>query len=63
MTQDVDTQELSDTLEGVIQRRAGWYTSIKCGWDMATFKDAVDTTGYYAFFPREIADTIPLDDS
>ena len=63
MTQDVDTQELSDTLEGVIQRRTSWYTSIKCDWDMATFKDAVDTTGYYAFFPREIADTVPLDDS
>ena len=63
MTQDIDTQELSDTLEEVIQRRNSWYTPIKCGWDMDTFKDAVDTIGYYAFFPREIADTIPLDDS
>ena len=63
MTQDIDTQELSDTLEGIIQRRNSWYTPIKCSWDMATFKDAVDTIGYYAFFPREIADIIPLDDS
>lgn len=63
MTQYIDTQELSDTLEKIIQRRNSWYTPIKCSWDMATFKDAVDTTGYYAFFPREIADTIPLDDS
>ena len=63
MTQDTDTQELSDTLEEIIQRRDSWYTPLRCDWDMATFKDAVDTTGYYAFFPREIADTIPLDDS
>ena len=63
MTQDIDTRELSDTLEGIIQRRTSWYTPIKCGWDMATFKDAVNTIGYYAFFPREITDIIPLDDS
>lgn len=63
MTQDIDTQELSDTLEKIIQRRNSWYTPRRCDWDTATFEDAVDTTGYYAFFPREIADTIPLDDS
>ena len=63
MTQDIDTQELSDTLEKIIQRRNSWYTPRRCDWDTATFKDAVDTTGYYAFLPREIADTIPLDDS
>ena len=63
MAQDVATQELSNTLEEIIQRRTSWYTPIKCDWDMATFKDVVDTTGYYAFFPREIADTVPLDDS
>lgn len=63
MTQDIDTQELSNTLEKIIQRRNSWYTPRRCDWDTATFKDAVDTTGYYAFFPREIADTIPLDDS
>ena len=63
MTQDVNTQEILDALEEAMERRTSWYTPIKCGWDMATFKDAVDTTGYYAFFPREIADTIPLDDS
>ena len=63
MTQDVDTQELSDTLEKIIQRRNSWYTPVKCSWDMATFRDAVDTIGYYAFFPREIADIVPLDDT
>ena len=63
MIQDIDTQELSDTLEEIIQRRNSWYTPLRCDWDIATFKDVVDTTGYYAFFPREIADTVPLDDS
>ena len=63
MVQDVDTQELLDTLEGVIQRRTSWYTSFKCDWDMATYKNAVDTAGYYVFFPREIIDIVPLDDS
>lgn len=63
MTQDIDTRELLDTLEEVIQRRDSWYTPLRSDWDMATYKDAVDTTGYYAFFPREIAYTIPLDDS
>ena len=63
MTQDVNTQVILDALEEAMERRTSWYTPIKCGWDMATFRDAVDTIGYYAFFPREIADTIPLDDS
>ena len=63
MTRDVNTQEILDALEEAMERRNSWYTPIKCGWDMATFRNAVDTIGYYAFFPREIADTIPLDDS
>ena len=63
MIQDVNTQEILDALEEAMERRTSWYTPIKCGWDMATFKDAVDTTGSYAFFPREIADIVPLDDS
>lgn len=63
MTQDVDTQELLDTLEEAVQRRTSWYTPFKCGWDIATYKNAVDTAGYYIFFPREITDTVPLDDS
>lgn len=63
MTQYTNIQKSLDTLEEVIQRRNSWYTLVKCGWDTATFRDAVDTTGYYAFFPREIADIVPLDDS
>ena len=63
MTQDIDTQELSDILEKIIQRRNSWYTPRRCDWDMDTYRNAVDTTGYYAFFPREIANIVPLDDS
>lgn len=63
MAQDVNTQELLNTLEEAVQRRTSWYTPFKCGWDMVTYKNAVDTAGYYIFFPREITDTVPLDDS
>lgn len=63
MTQYTNIQKSLDTLEEVIQRRDSWYTPVKCSWDMATFRDAVDTIGYYAFFPREIADIVPLDDT
>ena len=63
MTQYTNIQKSLDTLEEVIKRRNSWCTLVKCGWDTATFRDAVDTTGYYAFFPREIADIVPLDDS
>lgn len=63
MTQEVDTQELLNTLEEVVQRRTNWYTPFKCDWDIATYKNAVDTAGYYIFFPREITDIVPLDDS
>ena len=63
MTQYTNIQKSLDTLEEVIKRRDSWYTLVKCSWDTATFRDAVDTTGYYAFFPREIADIVPLDDS
>ena len=63
MTQDVDTQELSDNLEKVIQRRAGWYTSLKCTWDITTHRNPSETARYYIYFPREIIDIAPLDDS
>ena len=63
MTQDVDTQELLDNLEKVIQRRAGWYTPLKCTWDITTHRNEVETARYYMYFPKEIIDTVPLDDS
>lgn len=60
MIQDVNTQELLDTLEETIQRRTSWYTPIKCDWKDVTSEHAF---GHYVFFPREITSTIPLDDS
>ena len=63
MTQDIDTQELLDTLEGTIQRRTSWYTPLKCNWDITTHRNEVETARYYIYFPREIADIVPLDDS
>lgn len=61
MVQDTNTQDLLDTLEGVakvIERKASWYTLDKRDWETITFPNSVR---YYVFFPREIANTIPLD--
>lgn len=61
MIQDTNTQKLLDTLEGVakvIERRASWYTLDKRDWEDITFPNSAR---YYVFFPREIANTIPLD--
>ena len=63
MTQDVDTQKLSDNLEEVIQRRTSWYTPFKCNWDITTHRNPFETARYYIYFPREITDIVPLDDS
>ena len=63
MTQSVDTQKLLDTLERTIQRRNSWYTPFKCNWDITTHRNEFETARYYIYFPKEIADTIPLDDS
>ncbi len=63
MIQDIDTQELSDTLERVIQRRNSWYTPFKCTWDITTYRNPVETARHYIYFPREIIDIVPLDDS
>ena len=63
MTQDVDTKELSDNLEKVIQSRDGWYTPFKCTLDITTHRNPSETARYYIYFPREIADIVPLDDS
>ena len=63
MIQDIDTQELLDTLEGTIQRRARWYTPLKCTWDITTHRNEFETARYYIYFPREITDIVPLDNS
>lgn len=59
MAQDVDVQELLDTLEGVIQRRNRWYTPIEYSWEFLINA----APKYLYFFPKEIAEIIPLDDS
>lgn len=63
MIQDVNTQELLDTLEEVIQRRTSWYIPVKCDWKDVTSEGKAPIFGRYVFFPKEIANTIPLDDS
>ena len=63
MIQDIATQELSDNLEKVIQRRTSWYTPPECNWDITTHRSPFETARYYIYFPREIADIVPLDDS
>ena len=63
MTQSVDTQKLLDTLERTIQRRNSWYTPFKCNWDITTHRNEFETARYYIYFPKEIADIVPLDDS
>ncbi len=63
MIQDIDTQELSNTLEEVMQRRNSWYTPFKCTWDITTYRNPVETARHYIYFPREIIDIVPLDDS
>lgn len=63
MTQSVDTQKLLDTLERTIQRKNSWYTPFKCTWDITTYRNPSETARYYIYFPREITDIVPLDDS
>ena len=63
MIQDIDTQELSDNLERVIQRRTSWYTPLRCNWDITTHRNEFETARHYIYFPREIIDIAPLDDS
>ena len=63
MIQDIDTQELLDTLEETIQSRTRWYTPFKCTWDITIHRSPFETARYYIYFPREITDIVPLDDS
>lgn len=63
MAQDTNTQIILAKLEDTIQRRTSWYTPIKCDWKDITSDNEVPMFGRYVFFPKEIADTVPLDDS
>ena len=59
MTHDMDTQTILDNLEKVIKNRDRWYVPMSCTWEFLI--NAVPKCAY--FFPKEIAKTIPLDDS
>lgn len=58
MTQDMDTQTILDNLEKVIENRNRWYEPLEYSWD---FLAGVPKDWY--FFPKEIAEIVPLDDS
>ena len=59
MVQNIDTQELLNTLEEVIKRRNRWYTPFEYSWEFLINA----APKYLYFFPKEIAETVPLDDS
>ena len=59
MSQDIDTQTILDNLEEVIKNRDKWYTPLGYSWEFLINA----APKYLYFFPKEIAETIPLDDS
>lgn len=56
---NMNTQELLNTLEEVIESRNRWYTPIEYSWEFLINA----APKYLYFFPKEIAETVPLDDS
>ena len=58
MTHDMDVQAILDNLEKVIENRDRWYEPLEYSWD---FLARVPKDWY--FFPKEIAEIVPLDDS
>ena len=58
MAQDMDTQTILDNLEEVIKSRNRWYEPLEYSW-----KSLAGIPEYWYFFPKEIAEIIPLDDS
>ena len=58
MTQDMDIQTILDNLEKVIKNRDRWYEPFEYSWEFLA-----RTPKYWYFFPKEIADIVPLDDS
>ena len=58
MTQDMDTQTILNNLEDVIKRRDRWYEPFEYSW-----RFLASVPNYLYFFPKEIAEIVPLDDS
>ena len=54
----MDTQTILDNLEKVIENRDRWYEPLEYSWD---FLARVPKDWY--FFPKEISEIVPLDDS
>ena len=59
MTQDIDTQTILDNLEKVIENRDRWYEPFEYDWGFL----ASGFFTYQYFFPKEIAEIVPLNDS
>ena len=58
MTQDMDTQTILDNLEKVIENRDRWYEPFEYSWGFLA-----NSYKCRYFFPKEIAEIVPLNDS
>ena len=58
MTQDIDIQTILDNLDKVIENRDRWYEPFEYSW-----RFLASVPNYLYFFPKEIAEIVPLDDS
>ena len=58
MTQDMDIQTILDNLDKVIENRDRWYEPLEYSWEFLA-----RVPKYWYFFPKEIAEIVPLDDS
>lgn len=58
MTQDIDTRTTLAKLEDIIERRKRWYEPFEHSWEFLA-----RVPNYLYFFPKEIAEIVPLDDS
>ena len=58
MAQDIDTRTTLAKLENIIERRSRWYEPFEHSWEFLA-----RVPNYLYFFPKEIAEIVPLDDS
>ena len=59
MTQDMDIQTILAKLDDVIENRDRWYEPLEYSWEFLINA----APKYLYFFPKEVAEIIPLDDS
>ena len=60
MSQDINTRTISAKLEDIIEHRDRWYIPLKSSWESLTKENSPKKL---FFFPKEIAEIVPLDDS